>query len=277
MRGVKGTDLLARAVFEVAAGLRGAEGGGDGRPGPPGVRLVLKGLDALYESQQWLRLSLVGVTPLGGSDDGPVSKAGSLAEAMRAQVARGALRVEYIGGDLPVGDLAARMQAADVYAHLYRAEGFALPVLQAAGSGLPLVVTAGAPPDDLVTDLFALRVPAERVAAKGGHAASPPGTAAEFLEASRGEFLVPVPQPCGWRRCGSQSRTTPGGRLLAGQLPSGCGRGGSRGTTSHGHTSSCLKKSFRALFCRHSTYVVRNCIIATAAMDSKPCVSMMMR
>jgi len=184
MRGVKGVDFLARAVFEVAAGLRGTVGDGDSRPGPPCVRLVLKGLDGLYDSGEWLRMLLVGVTPLSGWDDGPLSKEGELAEQMRTQVARGALQVEYIGDDLPVGELAARMQAADIYAHLYRAEGFALPVLEAAGSGLPLVVTAGGPTDEYVTDLFALRVPAERVAA----ASSPFGG---FLEASRGEFLVP--------------------------------------------------------------------------------------
>jgi glycosyltransferase involved in cell wall biosynthesis len=48
--------------------------------------------------------------------------------------------------------------AADCYVSSYLAEGFNLPVLEAAACGLPVICTAGGSTDDFVTDDFALRV-----------------------------------------------------------------------------------------------------------------------
>ncbi len=44
----------------------------------------------------------------------------------------------------------------------YRAEGFCLPALEGLACGLPLIVTAGGPTDDFVSDACAWRIPATR-------------------------------------------------------------------------------------------------------------------
>jgi len=49
-------------------------------------------------------------------------------------------------------------QVADVYVSPYRAEGFNLPVLEAAACGIPIICTRGGPTDDFVTDEFARRI-----------------------------------------------------------------------------------------------------------------------
>jgi glycosyltransferase involved in cell wall biosynthesis len=53
------------------------------------------------------------------------------------------------------------MQAADLYVSPYRAEGFNLPVLEAAACGIPVICTRGGPTDDFISDEFALRIDSE--------------------------------------------------------------------------------------------------------------------
>ena len=48
--------------------------------------------------------------------------------------------------------------AADAYVSAYRAEGFNLPVLEAAACGLPVICTEGGSTDDFVGDAFALKI-----------------------------------------------------------------------------------------------------------------------
>ena len=54
-----------------------------------------------------------------------------------------------------MGDL---FRAADVYVSPYRAEGFNLPVLEAAACGVPVICTAGGPTDEFTQESFARRI-----------------------------------------------------------------------------------------------------------------------
>ena len=56
-------------------------------------------------------------------------------------------------------------QAADAYVSPYRAEGFNMPVLEAAACGVPIICTRGGPTDDFVTDEFARRIDSRLVPA----------------------------------------------------------------------------------------------------------------
>jgi glycosyltransferase involved in cell wall biosynthesis len=100
--------------------------------------LFFKGIDELYASRRLL--------------DG-------VAANLTAQERRAISgRVRYEGGTWSLARVARLYQAVDAYVSPYLAEGFNLPVLEAAACGLPVLCTAGGPTDDFVTDDFALRV-----------------------------------------------------------------------------------------------------------------------
>ena len=128
----KGVDLLLRAFAAVCARF-------------PHCRLVLKGNDPLYESRELLGKILADIPPLE-----------------REQVLK---RTAYFGNSMPNAQLAQLYQMADVYVSPYRAEGFNLPVLEAAASGLPIICTAGGPTDDFVSDSFAHKIASNKVSA----------------------------------------------------------------------------------------------------------------
>src|SRR5262249_942691 len=71
---------------------------------------------------------------------------------------RVAARILYDGSTLPVKRMADFYRAADAYVSPYRAEGFNLPVLEAAACGLPLICTKGGPTDEFTDDGFALYI-----------------------------------------------------------------------------------------------------------------------
>jgi glycosyltransferase involved in cell wall biosynthesis len=104
----------------------------------PEARLVLKGLDSLHNSREVL-----------------ASQMGVLTAAERSLVLP---KLVYIGDKYSMEAMAALYQAADCYLSPYRAEGFNIPVLEAAACGLPLICTAGGPTEDFVTDEFCLKV-----------------------------------------------------------------------------------------------------------------------
>jgi glycosyltransferase involved in cell wall biosynthesis len=61
--------------------------------------------------------------------------------------------------------IAGLLRAADLYVSPYRAEGFNLPVLEAAACGVPVICTAGGPTDEFTDESFARRIrsrPAQR-------------------------------------------------------------------------------------------------------------------
>lgn len=131
----KGIDVLARAFAEVSRIL-------------PRARLVLKGMDLLYGSRQLLLKHLQSL---------PGSVQQRLAEKMT-----------YIGDALSISEQAELYQLADAYVSPYRAEGFNLPVLEAAASGLPIICTGGGATDDFVTQKFALRIESKRMSFNDG-------------------------------------------------------------------------------------------------------------
>jgi glycosyltransferase involved in cell wall biosynthesis len=118
----KGLDLLLAAFARVAET-------------EPDVHLVLKGMDALYGSQDFVRELM---------DDLPARARETVAS-----------RLTYGGGTLPARSLARLLRAADCYVSPYRAEGFNLPVLEAMACGVPVACTAGGPTDEFTDRSFA--------------------------------------------------------------------------------------------------------------------------
>ena len=104
----------------------------------PNARLVLKGSDALYQSRNHIESQLGELEP---------------------RIAQAVLnRLTYLDEQLSFADMARLYQASDCYIAPYVAEGFNLPVLEAAACGAPVICTAGGPTDDFVSDEFALRI-----------------------------------------------------------------------------------------------------------------------
>jgi glycosyltransferase involved in cell wall biosynthesis len=139
MSGNKGIDLLLRGFAEVCRKF-------------PHARLVLKGMDHLYDSRALL---LKFIRTLSAGDQKIVLE-----------------RMTYVGDSLSHQAMATLYQVADAYVSPYRAEGFNLPVLEAAACGIPIICTHGGPTDDFVTDEFARRIESRTsvIAIDGRHA-----------------------------------------------------------------------------------------------------------
>lgn len=105
----------------------------------PRAMLVLKGLDSVYRSDQWLQVELAGIDAF---DRWKACK-----------------NLSYVGAILSTGDLARIFQTADCYVSPYKSEGFNLPVLEATACGLPTVVPEGGCTDEFLAADSALRVP----------------------------------------------------------------------------------------------------------------------
>lgn len=135
MTGNKGIDVLVGAFAEVSRVM-------------PNARLALKGADLLYRSKDRLLRHL-----------------GALSDGDRQRVAE---KVIYVGGALSVGEMAELYQVADAYVSPYRAEGFNLPVLEAAACGVPIICTTGGATDDFVTDTFARRIESTKMSHRDG-------------------------------------------------------------------------------------------------------------
>jgi glycosyltransferase involved in cell wall biosynthesis len=121
----KGIDLLLRAFARVAQS-------------QADVRLVLKGADDLYASRNSVQRALEAL---------------STADRQAA-----ASRIVYLGDRRSARDMADLLRAADVYVSPYLAEGFNLPVLEAAACGVPVICTAGGATDDFTAPSYAWRI-----------------------------------------------------------------------------------------------------------------------
>ncbi|WP_448572135.1 glycosyltransferase [Trichothermofontia sp.] len=109
----------------------------------PQAKLVLKGREAIFGSRQSISRSSRTVL--------------TVAEADRMRP-----RCQYLGDTLSFREVAHLYQAADVYVAPYVAEGFNLPVLEAAACGLPVICTQGGPTDDFTHPDFALGIKSQR-------------------------------------------------------------------------------------------------------------------
>ena len=102
----------------------------------------MKGADSLYASKEYLTKAL---------SDLPV--------AAKTRVAD---RLLYDGATLSTGRMADFYRAIDAYVTPYRAEGFNLPALEAAASGIPVISTKGGPTDEFLEKEFALFIDSKR-------------------------------------------------------------------------------------------------------------------
>ena len=123
----KGIDLLFQAFARVLERY-------------PDSHLLLKGSDALYPSKDFLTRNLSSL-PAGTQ------------EKIQA-------RLIYMGGTVSMTDMATLYRSADAYVSPYRAEGFNMPVLEAASCGAPIICTGGGSTDDFTDESFTLRVSA---------------------------------------------------------------------------------------------------------------------
>jgi len=135
MTGNKGIPILLKGVAAIA-------------PLFPQVSLVLKGTDELYASQTGARAAF-----------------GSLSPEESAIVQS---RLGYLGATLSTPHLVSMYQAADVYVSPYHAEGFNLPVLEAAACGLPVICTSGGSTDDFTSPEFTLGIKSSEVLQPSG-------------------------------------------------------------------------------------------------------------
>jgi glycosyltransferase involved in cell wall biosynthesis len=104
----------------------------------PKARLLLKGVDELYDSRAKIQDFISSLPAL-------------LREIL-------ASRLTYVGETLNNEQMAALYQAADCYVTPYWAEGFCMPALEAAACGLPVICTRGGPTDDFLEESFAKKI-----------------------------------------------------------------------------------------------------------------------
>ena len=67
-------------------------------------------------------------------------------------------RMIYIGNTFSIEEMANFYRLADTYVSPYQGEGFNIPVLEGAASGLPVICTSGGSTDDFVNVLFARKI-----------------------------------------------------------------------------------------------------------------------
>lgn len=78
-----------------------------------------------------------------------------------AQNVPGNPEIIYLDHDMSAEEIGSLYRACDCLVYPYRGEGFALPVLEAMASGLPVIVTAGGPTDDFVIDASGWFIPSK--------------------------------------------------------------------------------------------------------------------
>lgn len=104
----------------------------------PRLLLLLKGMDALYQSADVIERVRANLPP--------------------ADRDRLLARVRYVGQSMGPRDLAALYHAADAYVCPYLAEGFNMPALEAIATGLPVLATAGGSSDDFLIPDTTLKI-----------------------------------------------------------------------------------------------------------------------
>jgi glycosyltransferase involved in cell wall biosynthesis len=133
-----------------------------------GAAIPRKGIDALLAA--WLQafrrdepVCLVCKVSAGTSDYGGQQQIELL---QRIAGHPEAPELILLDADLSDDDMGRLFATVDTLVHPYRGEGFGMPVLEARGAGLPVIVTAGGAPTEFLLETGTLAVAAERVPAK---------------------------------------------------------------------------------------------------------------
>ncbi len=124
-----------------------------------GIRPLLKAFARIVEKYPQARLILKGAGNLFASTN--FLTAAAKAVLTEAETAKVESRLAYINQNLSIPEIIRLYQAADIYLSPYLAEGFNLPVLEAAACGLPVICTQGGPTDDFTQPDFALQISSE--------------------------------------------------------------------------------------------------------------------
>jgi glycosyltransferase involved in cell wall biosynthesis len=129
-----------------------------------------KGIDLLLEAWQRAFTAADDVTLVIKSFGSQTVYRGQTTEARIAELARrhDVAEIVLVDDELSFDEIPALYRAADVLVQPYRGEGFCLPALEALATGRPVIVTAGGPTDDFVTDGCAWRVASRRIALPDG-------------------------------------------------------------------------------------------------------------
>lgn len=117
-----------------------------------GIRLLVKAFARVVERYPQARLVLKGTDAIRKSREFVVNTLDEMLTA--AERDRVIPRLAYVGKNLSSRELAQLYQACDAYISPYLAEGFNMPVLEAAACGMPIICTQGGPTDDFTDPAF---------------------------------------------------------------------------------------------------------------------------
>jgi len=121
-----------------------------------GVNLLLKAFAIVVSRHPEALLVIKGSEEMIGSS---ASLKRSLGTLSPEQAGRVVANIRYLGDHLTSAQMADLFRAADCYVAPYYAEGFNLPVMEAAACGVPAICTDGGPTDDFTTPQFCRRIP----------------------------------------------------------------------------------------------------------------------
>jgi glycosyltransferase involved in cell wall biosynthesis len=126
-----------------------------GVTGRKGIDILLRAWDLAFADRDDVVL-VIKAAMAAGAYGGPNEQLRERAAEDRAP------RIELIEDDLDTAGLAELYRSCDIFVLPYRGEGFAMPVLEAMASGLPVITTAGGPTDEFCPAQACWRIRSER-------------------------------------------------------------------------------------------------------------------
>ena len=128
-----------------------------------GGGIARKGIDVLFKALDALADEELAELTLTIKENGQAShyRGQSLVDSLMNEHPRVAERTSVIREALSGAELARLMASSAALALPYRSEGFALPLLEAAAAGIPVIATAGGASDDFLDDSNSIRIPAQ--------------------------------------------------------------------------------------------------------------------